>query len=223
VLKADGQIVLWGGNEAGQSNVPAGLSSVIAIAAGSSHNLALKADGTVVAWGRNDVGQANVPANLSDVIAIAAGELHSLALRADGTVVAWGTSADYFNYGQATVPEGLSNVTTIAAGNWCNLALVSPVSPKIVQNPSDLFTPASPLMLTAPQVLPDGSLVFTSSNSGGQELLPEDLASIAVQASTNLRDWITLPGTCTLTNGLLQIHDASCTNLPQRFYRIVER
>ena len=32
-------------------NVPAGLSGVVAVAAGEFHSLALKADGTVVAWG----------------------------------------------------------------------------------------------------------------------------------------------------------------------------
>ena len=35
----------------GQSDVPAGLSNVVAVAAGGQHSLALKADGTVVAWG----------------------------------------------------------------------------------------------------------------------------------------------------------------------------
>ncbi|MDB6170797.1 MAG: hypothetical protein JWL59_108 [Chthoniobacteraceae bacterium] len=51
-------------------DVPAGLSDVIAIAAGFSHSLALKANGTVVAWGDNSKGAATVPAGLSGVIAI---------------------------------------------------------------------------------------------------------------------------------------------------------
>jgi len=46
---------------------------VIAIAAGSSHNLALRSDGTVRAWGANYDGQCNVPAGLSNVVAITAG------------------------------------------------------------------------------------------------------------------------------------------------------
>jgi alpha-tubulin suppressor-like RCC1 family protein len=64
--------------------VPAGLSSVTAIAAGGYHSLALKSDGTVVAWGRNDDGQATVPAGLSSVTAIAAGGYHSLVIRRQG-------------------------------------------------------------------------------------------------------------------------------------------
>jgi uncharacterized repeat protein (TIGR01451 family) len=99
--------------------VPVGLSGVIAIAAGTSHSLALKADGTVVAWGINQFGQSSVPADLSGVTAIAAGIYHSLALKSDGTVVAWGWNA----YGQSSVPADLSGVTAIAAGQNHSLAL----------------------------------------------------------------------------------------------------
>ena len=99
--------------------VPAGLSGVVAVAAGSSHSLALKADGTVVAWGDNDFGQSDVPAGLSGVVAVAAGGDHSLALKADGTVVAWGNN----NYGQSAVPAGLTGVVAVAAGGDHSLAL----------------------------------------------------------------------------------------------------
>jgi alpha-tubulin suppressor-like RCC1 family protein len=125
-------VVAWGSNSAGQTNVPPGLTNVIAIAAGGlfsdGHCLALKADGTVVAWGAgNDYyhnwsyGQANVPSGLSNVVAVAAGSLHSLALRSNGTVVAWG----YNSNGQTNVPAGLSNVVAIAAGYAHSLALKS--------------------------------------------------------------------------------------------------
>ena len=77
---AGGTIVAWGDNAQGQSNVPAGLNSVVAIAGSMYHSLALKSDGTVVAWGFNGHGQTDVPAGLSSVVAIAGGGLHSLAL-----------------------------------------------------------------------------------------------------------------------------------------------
>jgi alpha-tubulin suppressor-like RCC1 family protein len=97
--------------------VPAGLSNVVAVAAGGNHGLALRADGTVAAWG---IGSAtNVPADLSNVVAVAAGGNHSLALRADGAVTAWGDN----QYGQTNVPAGLSNVVAVAAGNYHSLAL----------------------------------------------------------------------------------------------------
>jgi hypothetical protein len=115
---APGRVVAWGRNAEG-GTVPAGLSGVVAIAAGQRHSLALKSDGTVVAWGATDMGQSTVPPGLSGVTAIAAGSAHSLALKSDGTVVGWGENA----YGQATLPAGLSGVTAIAGGGEFSLAL----------------------------------------------------------------------------------------------------
>ena len=75
-----GTVVAWGQNYNGQTNVPAGLSGVTAIAAGGWHTVALRSDGTVVAWGWNTDGQTIVPAGLSGVTAIAAGAYHTVAL-----------------------------------------------------------------------------------------------------------------------------------------------
>src|SRR6267378_5876214 len=79
------QVVAWGDNSQGQTNVPPGLTNVIAISGGGLHNVVLKSDGTVVAWGYNCCGQTNVSTGLSNVIAIAAGGFYSLALKGDGT------------------------------------------------------------------------------------------------------------------------------------------
>ncbi len=96
-------VVAWGDNSLGQTDVPQGLSDVVAIGTGASHGLALKANGTVVAWGDNRYGQLAIPSGLQDVTAIAAGWVHNLAVKSDGTVVAWGDNS----LGQATVPPGL--------------------------------------------------------------------------------------------------------------------
>jgi alpha-tubulin suppressor-like RCC1 family protein len=74
-----GSVVAWGRNNAGQTQVPAGLVNVIAVAGGDAHSLALNADGTVVGWGYNLNGQATPPAGLSNVVAIAAGNSYSMA------------------------------------------------------------------------------------------------------------------------------------------------
>jgi alpha-tubulin suppressor-like RCC1 family protein/pimeloyl-ACP methyl ester carboxylesterase len=138
-LKSDGTVWAWGknfygtlgdGTQNNSKNAPvqvkasgsAILASVIAVAAGESHSLALKSDGTVWAWGDNTVilgigtppdschfaGQMDCsltasqvlgPAGttlLNSVTSIAAGHGHSLALKSDGTVWAWG----HGNYGQ---------------------------------------------------------------------------------------------------------------------------
>lgn len=116
----NGSVSAWGDNYAGESDVPAGLRGLTAIAAGNSHSLALKADGTVVAWGDNGSGQTDIPAGLTGVKAIGAGYFFSLAVTSDGGVVAWGD-----NYGgQIDVPAGLSGVTAVAAGQNFVVALL---------------------------------------------------------------------------------------------------
>lgn len=115
-LKKDGTVWAWGSNNAGQLGEPAstpqritpvqvaGLSGVVALAAGFQHSLALKRDGTVWAWGGNDSGQlgdgslSDRPApvraaGLDGTVALAAGYRHSLALRSDGTVRTWGNNS----------------------------------------------------------------------------------------------------------------------------------
>lgn len=120
-LKATGEVVAWGHDTEGQSQVPAAAQSgVIDVSAGEFHSLALKGTGEVLAWGLNDEGQTTVPLPAqSGVVAIAAGYGHSVALKADGTVVAWGLN----NAGQCDVPAGLTGVTKIAAGDGLTLAL----------------------------------------------------------------------------------------------------
>ena len=121
VLAVGKAIWAWGDNSIGQTDVPAGLSNVVAVAGGGFHSLALRSDGTLAAWGGDAQGQINVPAGLSNVVAIAGGDYHSLALKSNGTVMAWGYNAS----GQTIVPSGLNNVVAIAGGGLHSLALRS--------------------------------------------------------------------------------------------------
>ena len=100
-LKQDGTVVAWGDSDDGQTDVPAGLSGVVAIAGGGEHTVVLKSDGTVVAWGDSSSGQTTIPAGLSGVTAIAAGYFYTVALKSDGTVVAWGANGS----GQTTIAD----------------------------------------------------------------------------------------------------------------------
>ncbi|MEI6676090.1 MAG: cadherin-like beta sandwich domain-containing protein [Verrucomicrobiota bacterium] len=125
-LCSDGFLAAWGFNKYGQlgnnstssSSVPAWVDrsgvlvgkTVIAIAAGNVHSLALCADGTLAAWGSNSYGQlgnhstfnSSVPVLVDQtgiladktVIAIAAGSTTSFALCADGTVASWGDNTN---------------------------------------------------------------------------------------------------------------------------------
>ena len=117
-LKKDGTVWTWGMNYDDQlgavtsgdkSILPiqvAGLTNVVAVAAGEGHTLALKKDGTIWAWGSNSNGQlgsgtkANnslVPvqvSGLTGMTAITSGGFHNIALRRDGTVWSWGSNCD---------------------------------------------------------------------------------------------------------------------------------
>jgi hypothetical protein len=142
-LKINGTVYGWGHNGAGEATgIPtqgdpiqgieddaAGtvkvanqtLTSVVAIAAGSAHSLALRADGSVVGWGAAAASFLAVPQSAkSGVVAIAACEKFSMALKADGSVVAWGDS----DWGVTNVPaSATSDVIAIGAGRAHCLAL----------------------------------------------------------------------------------------------------
>src|SRR5205823_3689814 len=94
------QVVTWGSDAYGQTDVPIGLSNVVAISAGNLHSLALKENGTMAAWGDDEYGQTDIPPGSTNMIAIAAGYYHNLALRADGRVIAWGLNLSH----QTNVP-----------------------------------------------------------------------------------------------------------------------
>ena len=154
-LKGDGSVWAWGSNVYGQLGnggadgdkhatpvaVP-GLAGVVAIAAGSRHNLALRSDGTIWAWGYNVNGELGAGDNgspnptprqvfgLTNVVAIAAGDNHSLAVQAGGAVWAWGSNAYYQLGNTAGGPRvapvqvaGISGAVMVAGGGNHSLAL----------------------------------------------------------------------------------------------------
>ena len=127
----------------------AGVTGVVAIAAGDDFSMALRYDRTVWTWGERTYGvlgrstcalpspagsTCNRPENigLSNVVAIAAGGQHALALSATGEVWSWGRNL-YGELGDGTttshdVPAlvpGLSGVVGISAGAGFSLALKS--------------------------------------------------------------------------------------------------
>ena len=147
-LRRDGTVWTWGSNEAGQlgngspgshpnstPTVVFGLTGVIAIAAGSSHTVALRVDGTVWSWGKDGISNPSTPTRvigLPRVIAIAAGGGHTIVVTSDGSAWAWGENY-YAQLGDGTRTSrstpfqiaGLSGVTAVAAGEWHTMALKS--------------------------------------------------------------------------------------------------
>ncbi|MGA2138024.1 MAG: hypothetical protein ABSH14_04100 [Verrucomicrobiia bacterium] len=148
-LDTTGQIWGWGGNESGElgtnvvsgrdvsTNLPtvvAGISNVVAIAAGSDHTVALTADKTVWTWGDNSSGQlgwggccqTSAPGRvsaLSNVVGIAGGLYFTLAVTSNGQVFAWGdntfgqlgTNTDFGSLTSPHLVAGISNAVLVSA------------------------------------------------------------------------------------------------------------
>jgi alpha-tubulin suppressor-like RCC1 family protein len=124
-LKNDGTVWCWGRNDVGQLGDNTGvqrdlpvqvtgaggvgfLSGISAIAAGTSHVVAVKNTGTIWCWGDNNAGQLGnngvglfqlAPVQvvgtggvgfLLDGVSVAAGQNHTVAVLADNTVRCWG-------------------------------------------------------------------------------------------------------------------------------------
>jgi alpha-tubulin suppressor-like RCC1 family protein len=160
-LLTDGTVHAWGSNEVGQlgdgtlidrfspvqtSGLP---GSIIAIAAGGFHAMALAEDGSVFQWGYDGLGplvtgfpQSGSPTpvkviGLPRTIAIAGGTYHKLSLAEDGTVWAWGAGGrGQLGNGAVTssaVPvraTNLADVVAISGGGGHSLALLQVTLPR---------------------------------------------------------------------------------------------
>lgn len=191
-LRADGTVVAWGDNGSKQSDVPAALNNVVAVAASGYGSMALKADGTIATWGRGSNTGANPVEGLDGVIAIAMDE-HFLALRSNGTVVAW-TRPDLYdtvtppNAAVTTVPANLTDVVHIAAASSLSLAVKVDGTAVAWGNTTgsrvDRIASATGLVRaragtnSALGVRADGTLVNLGGSSSGSSLVPTGLAQV---------------------------------------------
>ncbi len=119
----------------------AGLSSIVAIAGGQEHSLALDANGNIWAWGSDSNGQlglgsilsSSIPVEVSgvgNIVQVSAGFNHNLAVDQDGNVWAWGDNQGaQLGDGTSTTRSAplrltsIANVQAVAAGNLYSLAL----------------------------------------------------------------------------------------------------
>jgi hypothetical protein len=112
------QVVAWGDNSGGQTEVPTNLLDAVAVAGGDYYSLALHQDGTITSWGAEEM---DAPSNSLDYVAVAAGADHALGILEDGSMAAWGQDAA----GQTDVPYPAFNVLSVAAGDAHSLALLA--------------------------------------------------------------------------------------------------
>jgi len=237
-LTSDGQVFAWGNNFSGQlgnnstanSPVPAPVDmsgalagqTVVAVAAGMGHSLALTTDGKVFSWGNNYSGQLGnnsttsspvpVPVDTSGPLAgkpvatIAAGDMHSMALTSDGQVFAWG----YNSFGQlgnnstqdSPVPVAAGShgvlssrvATGLTAGGMHSIAMLGEFAP----------TGSAPIVIAQPTnttIAAGSNATFTASASGGPIPTVQWQVSITGVGGT----FVDITGNPTATTGTLAL------------------
>jgi WD40 repeat protein len=198
-------VLAWGLNADGQTNVPPDLTNAVAITAGLSLSVALLPNGTVRAWGRNTSGQSNVPPDLTNVMAVAASAAdgHVLALLSNRTVRAWGNNDN----GQCNVPPDLTNVVIVIGGASQSFAIKSDgtirlwgftgngIPPELTNVVGLACGGSHTLALKS-----DGSVRAWGDNEYGQGVTPPDVtnvvavaacynSSMAIRADGTVRVW----------------------------------
>jgi alpha-tubulin suppressor-like RCC1 family protein len=154
-LDDEGNVWSWGRNNSGQLGLGDGMSgtygkpqplpnltSIVSLAAGRQHSLALSEKGEVFAWGcgrdgalgLGDKSARKSPTKveeLEDVVAIACGRGSSFALTKDGEVYSWGRD-EYGELAQGRsqrfvtrpkIVSGLRNIKSISVGEYHGVAI----------------------------------------------------------------------------------------------------
>jgi alpha-tubulin suppressor-like RCC1 family protein len=215
-LCSDGKVAAWGYNGDGQlgniittsSSVPVAVTTttvlagktVVAVAAGQAHSLALCSDGTVAAWGYNGNGQlgnsrettSSVPEavattgvlNGKTVVAVAAGGSHSFALCSNGTVAAWGRNG----LGQLGNNKTTSSSVPVAVANTGVLDGKTVVAVAAGGSHSIAIAASSPTASTLSSLTLDSSAlypVFAPTTAAYSTSVPNSTTSVAVTPTVN--------------------------------------
>jgi alpha-tubulin suppressor-like RCC1 family protein len=182
------EVAIWGYAANGETNLPAGLTNVMAVSGGVPgfyDCLALRRDGTAVTWANSPAGV--VTAAVTNLVAVAcaitAGP--NLGLRPDGTVISWLLDTP-------AAVRGLSNIVAIAPyngsylalktnGTLVNVGLAGP-APAIVTNLGGVVAVAvgfqHGLALKA-----DGTVAAWGGNTYGQTNIPAGLSNVVAIAA----------------------------------------
>jgi alpha-tubulin suppressor-like RCC1 family protein len=168
VQRPAGRIVAWGRNVYGETNVPLGLTSVVAIASAGTGTYALRQDGTVVGW-----AGIRTPSDLTNIVAVADGLNWGYALQEDGIVVAWD------HYGRLNTPTNWVGVKAIAGG----FGLVLRTNGTVVGWSNDPFPGLSNVVAIAAGYQHALALIAGGRVMGWNTAVPADLTNVVAIAA----------------------------------------
>jgi len=230
-VTAQGSLVAWGRNTAGETNqVPSGITNAVQVAAGHTHCVALKGDGTVVSWGDLNNGLSNVPAGLK-AVQVAASWRNSAAVAADGKVYVWGVDYD----GQMPVPTTATNARQVAVG-WGHVLVLKQDGTVMgwgrnIDGERNIPAGLTNVVQVGAQdtiswaLKRDGGVAVWGRNSGGIQSVPGDLGFVtklaggdtmmAIGTNGNLRLWgSNIPGDRSIPAGISNVVAASLGDAP---------
>lgn len=196
------QVIAWGDDSGGQSAVPSGLQTAVAVAGGDYHSVALQADGSLVAWGYPQDGRVSVPSTERRWFAIAAGASHTLGILEDGSLAGFGNN----DLGQLNFPatNKLSKAfVAVAAGEGYSAALTSfgtvlawgdnrlgqtQIPAELAQIRTRVDDPRTPVRLAAGRhhtlaLLRGGAVLAWGANLRGEAAVPMDLGPVKAVAA----------------------------------------
>jgi hypothetical protein len=189
----DNTVVAWGDNVYGQCNVPSNIQGrVIKSVGGLQASYAILDDGSVRHWGRSFGQNDNIPAGLTGVIdlfTITFGQ-NVIAIKSDGTGVFWGN----WSASPMRIPPGLNRIIKAAVGQWTNAFQQDDGS--VVMDGYGSWTDLSASAEIIDFAFTDNLFKFrtlrlngdfwehTSTNVGGNILLAQNIAAMAVDYPT---------------------------------------
>jgi sugar lactone lactonase YvrE len=113
----------------------------------------------------------------------------------------------------------LTNVSRASAGGYA-VTVSNTLGSAVSSNA--LLRVKVPQVLLPPQLAAGDSLLLQFQDLDGMVASLDYATNFQIQISTNLLDWRALSGPVRSTNGYLLFEDNNSSNLPDRFYRIVE-
>jgi hypothetical protein len=113
----------------------------------------------------------------------------------------------------------LTNVTRSDSGAYA-LTVTSVIGSTVTSNA--MVVVRVPQQLSRLVRQPDGSVLLSSRDRDGGLLQPQHLAGFSAWATTDFLTWEPLPGSLSVSNGSLHLHDTNAAGFTRRFYQIRE-